>query len=105
MSKTKTPENVQTWKISEIIGFEVFNNISGNYLGVLFNVVVTGSNDVWTVKNESGQFSIPALKSIVKEVDAIKKQIFVSLPKEYEMFFEHTKAIKDTGNTCLIYED
>ncbi|HHW47113.1 MAG TPA: 16S rRNA processing protein RimM [Clostridiaceae bacterium] len=67
--------------ISDIVGCEVVEE-NGNKLGVVTDVLSTGSNDVYVVKNEnSREILVPALKSVVKSVLINEKRITVSLPK------------------------
>ena len=65
-------------------GCEVFDE-SGEKLGVLSDVLPTKSNDIWVVtEDKSGKRSellVPALKTIVKEVDTAAKKIIVRLPE------------------------
>ena len=100
--KTASP----AWKVSDILGFEVFNQ-SGEKLGILSGVISTGSNDVWAVKYDSEEILIPALKNIVKEVNILRKKIFVSLPDGYEAVYSSAKSA-DGGleyNGYTVYED
>lgn len=103
--KQKTGSN-STWKVSEILGFEVFNQ-SGERLGVLSDVISTGSNDVWVVKYDNEEILIPALKNIVKEVNVLRKKIFVSLPSGYESVYGSVKSADGIleYNGYLVYED
>ena len=53
----------------DIIGLEVFA-LDGQKLGVVENVLKTGSNDVYVTRTEvGGELLIPALKRVVKEID------------------------------------
>ncbi|MDR3256884.1 MAG: PRC-barrel domain-containing protein [Endomicrobium sp.] len=94
------------WKISDILGFEVFNQ-NGNRLGVLSDIILTGSNDVWVVKYYNEEVLIPALKNIVKEVNIARKKIFIVLPKEYEDIYGQVKSADNIleYNGYYIYED
>lgn len=65
--------------IFQIIDMDVFEN--NLYLGKVVDVIQTGSNDVYIVKNQQKEILIPALKSIVKEVDLKQKKMLVSLPE------------------------
>jgi 16S rRNA processing protein RimM len=93
-----------SWKISEILGFEVFKT-SGERLGVLSNVIATGSNDVWVVQYGYRETLIPALKNIITEVNVERKKIFVSLPKEFEKIFGTRTSYKPIFNDYIVYED
>ena len=67
--------------IADIIGSQVYdeNNV---LLGQLTDVLQTGSNDVYIVKQEDGkELLIPALKSVVKEISLDDRRISVILPK------------------------
>ena len=67
--------------ICDLIGCEVFeNNIS---LGSLIEVIETGSNDVYVVRKEDRKqdILIPALKTVVKNVNINDKRIDVILPE------------------------
>ena len=94
------------WKISDILGFEVFNQ-NGIRVGVLSDVVLTGSNDVWVVKYYNEEILIPALKNVIKEVNIARKKIFVVLPKEYEDIYGQVKLADDLleYNGYYVYED
>ncbi|HOB20614.1 MAG TPA: ribosome maturation factor RimM, partial [Candidatus Atribacteria bacterium] len=54
--------------IGDLIGSSV-KTIQGNTLGTLTDVIQTGSNDVYVVKGNKGEVLIPALKSVVKNID------------------------------------
>lgn len=96
----------KTWKVSEIIGFEVFNQ-SGERLGVLSDVISTGSNDIWVVKYDNEEILIPALKNIVTEVNTVRKKIFVTLPGGYESIYSSSKSADGIleYNGFIVYED
>lgn len=67
--------------ITDILGLKVYdeNNL---LLGELADVIQTGSNDVYIVKDTEGkEILIPALKSVVKEVALEEGRISVILPK------------------------
>ncbi|MDR1942198.1 MAG: PRC-barrel domain-containing protein [Endomicrobium sp.] len=96
----------RVWKVSEIAGFEVFDR-TGEKLGVLADVISTGSNDVWVVKDDGDEVLIPALKSIIREVNKLRKKIFVSLPEGYRDIYARTNLSENDleYNGCLVYED
>ncbi len=67
--------------ICDIKGCEVYNE-SGEKLGIVSEVLQTGSNDVYEVTDTKGELIlIPALKDIFLEVDTEKKRIVVRLPE------------------------
>lgn len=67
--------------IADIIGMQVFDE-NNELLGILTEVIQTGSNDVYIVKGDSEkEILIPALKSVVKGVSMEERKISVILPK------------------------
>ncbi len=67
--------------ITDILGLKVYDE-NNSLLGELTDVIQTGSNDVYIVKNEAGkELLIPALKSVVKEISLEDGKISVILPK------------------------
>ena len=73
----KLPKDV--YFIFEIIGLEVYaeNNI---FLGIVEDVISTGSNDVYIVKdNSKKELLIPAIRQVVKKVDLEKKRITINI--------------------------
>jgi len=98
-----------TWKVADILGFEVFDQ-DGTKLGLLADVISTGNNDVWTIKSDSEELLIPALKSIVTKVDISKKRIFVSLPEGYSDTYGTKVKLEDVivieeFSGLTVYED
>lgn len=60
----------------DIIGCEVFDG--EEKIGVVTEVLKTGSNDVFQVEDAEGkEILIPALKSVVKEINVADKKIFI----------------------------
>ncbi len=41
----------------------------GQHLGVLVEIMQTGANDVYVIRNQTVEYLIPAIKSVVKTVD------------------------------------
>lgn len=68
----------------DIIGLSVFTN-DDQYLGLVESIIPTGSNDVFVVKgprkDHSGETLIPALESVVLEIDLKRKIMRVNLPE------------------------
>ena len=98
-----------SWKVADILGFEVFDQ-DGNQLGLLADVMTTGSNDVWTIKSDTEELLIPALKSIVTKVDVSRKRIFVSLPEGYSDIYGTKISLEDAVvieelSGITVYED
>ena len=68
----------------DLIGLSVFS-IEGNYLGQVASILTTGSNDVYVVRNtqkeETEEILIPALESVVVEIDIDHRTMHVDLPE------------------------
>ena len=52
----------------EIEGLKVYDN-TGRYYGVVEEVIATGSNDVYVVRDEGKEWLIPMIDSVVKAID------------------------------------
>lgn len=73
----KLPEG--SYFVCDLIGCEVFDHIEG-LLGKIEEIIQTGSNDVYVVKNSEGnERLIPVIKDVVKNIDIEKKRIDVIL--------------------------
>jgi 16S rRNA processing protein RimM len=65
--------------ICDLIDCEVYDEVEG-YLGKVTDVLQTGSNDVYILKNDKGdERLIPALKEVVNKVDIESKRIEITL--------------------------
>lgn len=75
----KLPED--SFFICDLLGCNVFDE-KGALLGELADVMQTGSNDVYIVRNASGkEILLPALKSVVRSISPENKRIDVVIPK------------------------
>ncbi len=75
----KLPEG--SFFICDIIGCSVFDE-NGSLLGKLTDVLQTGSNDVYVVRDDSGkEILLPALKSVVSKISTDQQRIDVIIPK------------------------
>jgi len=75
----RLPED--SYFICDLLGLSVFDE-KGKLLGKVEDVLQTGSNDVYQVKNETGnEILIPALKSVVQGISIENQRIDVILPK------------------------
>ena len=52
----------------EIEGLAVYGN-DGRYLGTVIEIIYTGSNDVYVVRNGTQETLIPALRDVVRTID------------------------------------
>ncbi len=64
----------------DLIGIAVFTK-ENEYLGRIESIIETGSNDVYVVKGDKTEVLIPALESVVKNIDLEKKRMLVDLPE------------------------
>ena len=64
----------------ELIGIEVYTK-SEEFLGRIESIIETGSNDVYVVKMDEKEVLIPALESVVLEIDLQHNRMQVDLPE------------------------
>ncbi len=63
----------------ELFGFEVIDD-NGNSLGELVEIIETGANNVYVIRNESGkEILLPAIPSVILETDPDRRIIRVHL--------------------------
>lgn len=68
-----------TYFIFDIIGLEVYTN-KNELLGKVDNIISTGSNDVYVVKNKNKQeILIPAIREVIKNIDLEKKRVTINM--------------------------
>lgn len=82
MRRERLPEleEEDTYYWVDLIGLSVFS-VSGEYLGHIDSIFPTGSNDVFVVKDENREILVPALASVVVEVDLEGGTVRVDLPE------------------------
>ena len=68
----------------QIIGLKVCTT-DGDIIGIVTDILGTGSNDVYIVKNNSRECLIPAIKDVIHEIDFEKNIMFI---KKMEGLFE-----------------
>jgi 16S rRNA processing protein RimM len=67
--------------LDQIIGLTVFT-LEGQRLGQVSDILQTGSNDVYVLRQADGsEILIPALKSVVKKIDLQHGLLVVDLPE------------------------
>lgn len=64
--------------VFQLIGLDVFQG--EEHLGKIKDIHETGSNDVLVVEKDTKEILIPALKSVIKEINFAKDKVFVELP-------------------------
>lgn len=61
----------------QILGLNVHAE-SGDWLGVVEEIIETGSNDVYEVKGQSGKaFLMPAIRQVIRKIDLDEKKIII----------------------------
>ena len=63
----------------DLIGSAVYDD--EQYIGTLESIIPTGSNDVYVVTDGEKETLVPALASVVREVDVNRKRMRVTLPE------------------------
>jgi 16S rRNA processing protein RimM len=64
----------------QIVGLEAFD-AGGHSLGRIAEVLETGANDVYVVRNDDGDLLVPAIDSAVREVDVAGGRIVLDPPQ------------------------
>lgn len=79
----------------DILGLSV-SLMSGKVIGVIVDIIVTGSNDVYVVKgSDNRQFLIPAIKEVIKQVDLIRQM----------MYIDPIKGLLDEDDAVVVSDD
>jgi len=53
----------------DVIGLDVIDSTTGEALGTVSDILETGANDVYIVHGPRGEILVPAIKSVVKQID------------------------------------
>ncbi|MFC1841415.1 ribosome maturation factor RimM, partial [Thermodesulfobacteriota bacterium] len=61
----------------ELIGLDVYQD-NGEYLGILKEIIPTGSNDVYVVRLNESEFLIPAIHEVIKKIDIEDRKMIIS---------------------------
>ena len=78
IDRSEVPPLQEGWYYFELEGMKVYEN--NELLGTLAQVLETGANDVYLVKGTKGEICVPALKSVVQNVDVPARRMDVILP-------------------------
>lgn len=78
IDRSEVPPLQDRWYYFELEGMKVYEK--DKLLGTLVQVIETGANDVYLVKGDKGEICVPALKSVVKNVDVAGRRMDVILP-------------------------
>lgn len=75
-------EDTYYWK--DLLGMSVYDDLAV-YIGKITSIIRTGSNDVYVVQKQDGdelvEVLVPALASVVKDVDLKQNKMSVKLPE------------------------
>ncbi len=81
IEKARLPEPAPgTYYWFDLIGMEVYSTAE-NYLGRLTAVIPTSGNDIYVVKNGEKEVLVPALESVVRDIDCERRRMQVDLPE------------------------
>jgi 16S rRNA processing protein RimM len=69
-----------TYYWSDLIGLAVYDG-QDTYLGRVASILPTGSNDVYVVRNNDDEVLVPALESVVLDIDLAEGRMTVELPE------------------------
>ena len=72
---TREDEDEYFWH--ELLGLKVFLD-TGEYLGILSQIVPTGSNDIYVVKEGDKERLIPATVEVIREIDPDAGKMVIS---------------------------
>ncbi|MCX7845702.1 MAG: ribosome maturation factor RimM [Dictyoglomaceae bacterium] len=65
----------------QIFGISVYD-FNGDFLGIVKEIIETGSNDVFVVENQGKELLLPFIRDVVREVNIRERKIIVELIKE-----------------------
>jgi len=71
----RLPEGEYYW--CDLLGLAVVSD-QGEQLGELVDIMPTGSNDVYVVRSERGEYLIPATDDVVSEIDLEQRKMVVT---------------------------
>jgi len=72
-----SPDNYYHFQILDMVVWTQ----DGECLGVVEDIVSTGSNDVYVVRHGKHEVLVPALKHVIVDVDLVEGRITVDLPR------------------------
>jgi 16S rRNA processing protein RimM len=64
----------------DLIGLNVYS-VSGEHLGEITGIIPTGANDVYVIQAPAGEILVPAIASVVLEIDLAGSRMIVELPE------------------------
>lgn len=67
-----------TYYLYQLIGLQV-TTTTGEVLGIVANILETGANDVYVIKNDDREILLPAIPDVIKSVDLAQGVMLVQL--------------------------
>jgi 16S rRNA processing protein RimM len=86
-SQPKPKTSAPFYAVKDLAGCRVFTE-TGEELGELKDVLPSGGNDIFVVANAAREYLIPALKTVVRNIDIAAKRIDVVLPPGLREIYE-----------------
>ncbi len=71
----KLPED--RYFIADLIGCSVFDADTNEALGVITDVSETGANDVWHIEKDGKEYLVPAIDSVIIDVDVENEKAII----------------------------
>lgn len=67
----------------QLIGMDVVD-VEGRRLGQVEEILETGANDVYVVRGREGELLLPAIDSVIKQVDLTARRMVIAMPEGLE---------------------
>ena len=79
-SQESPPPLAGSYYHHQLLGIQVHTQ-EGEFLGRITDILTTGGNDVYVVSHDHGEILIPAIKSVIKQVNLDEGVAIVNLPE------------------------
>ena len=76
-----------TYQVRDLAGCDVVT-AQGEALGQLVDVLPSGGHDIFVVKNGGREILIPALRTVVQQIDLTNRRLEVTLPNGLRELYE-----------------
>jgi 16S rRNA processing protein RimM len=65
----------------EILGLDVYDEVTGDKIGQISEILQPGANDVWVVKRtDKPDLLLPYIRSVILSVDLAERHVLVEIP-------------------------
>jgi 16S rRNA processing protein RimM len=78
----------KSYLVKDLAGCQVMTD-EGECLGILMDVLPSGGHDIFVIQQGLRELLVPALKSVVSEINLKEKRITVSLPPGLREIYEN----------------